>query len=140
MLFQVDYILGENPMKMSYLVGFGDEYPTHVYHRGASIPWDHKQHHCAEGDKWLNAKEPNPNQISGAMVGGPDHNDIFLDERNKPWFTEPTISGNAGLLAALIAHHDSPLMSSDHFHASSSNGLNLGIDMMGIFQNIHQLP
>ncbi|KAK1361349.1 Endoglucanase [Heracleum sosnowskyi] len=137
---QVDYILGDNPMKMSYIVGFGDKYPTHVYHRGASIPWDHRRHECAEGDKWLNSKEPNPNQILGAMVGGPDHNDIFLDDRDKPWFTEATISSNAGLLAALIAHHDSPLKSQDNLNASSSNGLNLGIDMMGIFQNIHILP
>ncbi|KAL8106553.1 hypothetical protein AgCh_023353 [Apium graveolens] len=137
---QVDYILGDNPMKMSYIVGFGDEYPTHVHHRGASIPWDHKEYSCAQGDKWLNAKEPNPNQILGAMVGGPDQSDIFFDYREKPWFTEPTISGNAGLLAALIAHHDSLLTSRDKFNPSTSNGLNLGIDMMGIFQNIHLLP
>ncbi|KAE8724216.1 Endoglucanase 11 [Hibiscus syriacus] len=34
---QVDYILGSNPMNMSYLVGYGSKYPTRVHHRGASI-------------------------------------------------------------------------------------------------------
>uniref|UniRef100_A0A0V0HTF6 Endoglucanase n=1 Tax=Solanum chacoense TaxID=4108 RepID=A0A0V0HTF6_SOLCH len=34
---QVDYILGENPQKMSYMVGFGTNYPQEVHHRGASI-------------------------------------------------------------------------------------------------------
>lgn len=130
-------------MKMSYMVGFGDKYPTHVHHRAASIPWDHLRHSCEEGDKWLNTKEANPNNILGAMVGGPDQNDIFLDERDKPWFTEPTISSNAGLVAALIAHHDPPIIRHDHdssYNASTSNGLNLGIDMIGIYENIHLVP
>ncbi|OAY78565.1 Endoglucanase 12 [Ananas comosus] len=35
---QVDYVLGNNPRKMSYLVGYGSNYPKHVHHRGASIP------------------------------------------------------------------------------------------------------
>ncbi|KAM3281999.1 hypothetical protein P3S67_027646 [Capsicum chacoense] len=34
---QVDYILGENPRKMSYMVGFGTNYPQQIHHRGASI-------------------------------------------------------------------------------------------------------
>lgn len=130
-------------MKTSYMVGFTDTYPTHVHHRAASIPWDHVQYSCAEGDKWLNTNEPNPNILFGAMVGGPDQNDNFLDERDKPWFTEPTISSNAGLVAALIAHYDpSMLRRKGEFslNASNSNGLNLGIDMNGIFQNIHLVP
>ncbi|CAA7047458.1 unnamed protein product [Microthlaspi erraticum] len=35
---QVDYILGNNPMKMSYMVGFGSKYPTQPHHRGSSLP------------------------------------------------------------------------------------------------------
>ncbi|KAI4315468.1 hypothetical protein L6164_028273 [Bauhinia variegata] len=34
---QVDYILGNNPMKMSYMVGFGSKYPRQLHHRGSSI-------------------------------------------------------------------------------------------------------
>ncbi|KAL2232276.1 UNVERIFIED_CONTAM: Endoglucanase 10 [Sesamum indicum] len=128
---QVYYILGDNPMKISYMVGNGDHYPTHVHHRGASIPWDGKQHSCYEGSAYLNSKGENPNKLVGAMVGGPDNNDIFLDDRNKPLFTEPSISSNAGLVAALIALLDPPNNSAD------SDGTHLGIDKMGIFKNVH---
>ncbi|KAL0438201.1 UNVERIFIED_CONTAM: Endoglucanase 9 [Sesamum latifolium] len=128
---QVYYILGDNPMKTSYMVGYGDRYPTHVHHRGASIPWDGKQHSCSEGSAYLNSKGENPNKLVGAMVGGPDNNDVFLDDRDKPLFTEPTISSNAGLVAALIALLDPPNNSAD------SDGGRLGIDKMGIFKNVH---
>ncbi|KAA8546532.1 hypothetical protein F0562_002729 [Nyssa sinensis] len=119
----------DNPMKMSYVVGLGDKYPTQAYHRGASIPWDGQWHSCAEGERWKNSKEPNPNLLLGAMVAGPDQNDIFLDERDKPWFTEPSISSNAGLVAALIALHDPPW-------TYESNGSNLGMDRTGMFDKI----
>ncbi|KAL5228944.1 hypothetical protein ABZP36_017209, partial [Zizania latifolia] len=34
---QVDYILGSNPMGISYMVGYGARYPQRAHHRGASI-------------------------------------------------------------------------------------------------------
>ncbi|KAJ1403397.1 Six-hairpin glycosidase superfamily [Sesbania bispinosa] len=74
---QIDYILGKNPMKMSYVVGGG---------------W-----------KWRDTSKPNPNTITGAMVGGPDRFDQFHDSRNNYNYTEPTLAGNAGLVAALIS-------------------------------------
>ena len=43
---QVNYILGDNPMKMSYMVGIADYYPTQVHHRSTSIPWDGQYHSC----------------------------------------------------------------------------------------------
>ncbi|KAJ4831832.1 hypothetical protein Tsubulata_010209, partial [Turnera subulata] len=92
----INYILGDNPMKLSYMVGFGDKYPTQVHHRAASIPWDRGTHYsCPEGERWLYSKQPNPNILYGAMVSGPDTFDNFLDEREQPWFTEPTIASNA---------------------------------------------
>lgn len=118
-------------MKMSYVVGFGDHFPTQVHHRSASIPWDGRTYSCEEGARWQNSIAANPHVLLGAMVAGPDQFDNFLDERDKPWFTEPTIASNAGLVAALIALHDPPL------HSSNSNGFNLGIDQMAIFRNIH---
>lgn len=36
------------------------------------------------------------------MVGGPDHNDGFRDRRSNYNYIEPTIAGNAGLVAALV--------------------------------------
>ena len=117
-------------MKMSYVVGFGESYPVHVHHRSSSIPWDGHQYSCEDGDKWLYSEQPNPNTLLGAMVGGPDQHDKFLDDRKKPWFTEPSISSNAGLVAALIALHNPPCESSNFSCVGS------GIDKMGIFTNI----
>lgn len=99
----MDYILGENPLKMSYVVGFGNKYPTHVHHRAASIPSDNVKYSCTGGYKWRDTKNPNPHNITGAMVGGPDKFDKFHDVRGNYSYTEPTMAGNAGLVAALAS-------------------------------------
>lgn len=100
---QIDYILGKNPMKMSYVVGFGAKYPKHVHHRGASIPNDHKKYSCTGGWKWRDTRNNNPNTINGAMVAGPDRFDQFKDVRANYSYNEPTLAGNAGLVAALVS-------------------------------------
>ncbi|VFQ98298.1 unnamed protein product [Cuscuta campestris] len=70
---QVDYILGENPARMSYMVGYGVNYPKHVHHRGSSLP-SVKDHPAFIGSDFdaLNSPNPNPNLLVGAVVGGPD--------------------------------------------------------------------
>ncbi|XP_031118919.1 endoglucanase 25-like [Ipomoea triloba] len=100
---QIDYILGKNPRKMSYVVGFGNHYPKHVHHRGASIPKNKVRYNCKGGWKWRDSKKPNPNILVGAMVAGPDVHDGFHDVRTNYNYTEPTLAGNAGLVAALVA-------------------------------------
>ncbi|XP_020571498.1 endoglucanase 12-like [Phalaenopsis equestris] len=100
---QINYVLGDNPRKMSYVVGYGRNYPRHVHHRGASIPHNGVKYSCTGGWKWRDAKTPNPNTITGAMVGGPDKHDGFSDVRTNYNYTEPTLAGNAGLVAALIS-------------------------------------
>ncbi|XP_078173070.1 endoglucanase 12-like [Carex rostrata] len=100
---QVDYVLGNNPKKMSYIVGYGKNYPEHVHHRGASIPRDGTKYSCTGGFKWRDSKNPNPNLITGAMAPGPDRFDGFIDSRKNYSYTEPTLAGNAGLVAALIS-------------------------------------
>ncbi|KAK6792234.1 hypothetical protein RDI58_011315 [Solanum bulbocastanum] len=127
---QVNYILGDNPLKMSYVVGYGHTYPVQVHHRAASIPWYGERRTCSEGSQWLNSRRENPNTILGAMVAGPNKDDVFSDERIKPWFTEPSIASNAGLVAALVALHDPP--------TGSSLG-NLGIDKHGMFENVKEV-
>ncbi|KAF6154212.1 hypothetical protein GIB67_035873 [Kingdonia uniflora] len=99
---QIDYILGKNPRKMSYLVGYGSNYPKHVHHRGASIPNNRVRYNCKGGWKWRDSSKPNPNIAIGAMVAGPDKNDGFRDVRSNYNYTEPTVAGNAGLVAALV--------------------------------------
>ncbi|KAG5548906.1 hypothetical protein RHGRI_014312 [Rhododendron griersonianum] len=100
---QIDYILGKNPRGMSYVVGFGNHYPKHVHHRGASIPKNKVKYNCKGGWKWRDTSKPNPNTLVGAMVAGPDKHDGFHDVRTNYNYTEPTIAGNAGLVAALVA-------------------------------------
>ena len=99
----MDYILGKNPRKMSYVVGYGKKFPRHVHHRAASIPNDKKFYSCTDGFKWRDTSNPNPHNITGAMVGGPDQFDRFRDVRSLNKYTEPTLAGNAGLVAALAS-------------------------------------
>ncbi|GAV81923.1 Glyco_hydro_9 domain-containing protein [Cephalotus follicularis] len=100
---QVDYILGKNPMNMSYVVGYGNKSPRHVHHRGASTPNNHIKYSCKGGWQWFWDSKPNPNNITGAMVAGPDRFDQFHDVRSNYSYTEPTLAGNAGLVAALTS-------------------------------------
>nr|QCQ73722.1 endo-(1,4)-beta-D-glucanase [Litchi chinensis] len=100
---QMDYILGKNPQRMSYVVGFSDRFPQHVLHREASISRNKKTYSCQAGQKWRDSLKPNPNIIVEAMVGGPDQKDNFRDIRSNYNYTEPTIAGNAGLVPALMA-------------------------------------
>ncbi|KAK9106333.1 hypothetical protein Syun_022344 [Stephania yunnanensis] len=99
---QADYILGKNPKSMSYIVGYGAKYPVHVHHRDASIASTyvlHTQVGCVEGfEKWYRRAEADPNVIVGALVGGPNRNDEFSDDRSNYEETEPTISAAAPLL------------------------------------------
>ncbi|KAJ4783796.1 Endoglucanase [Rhynchospora pubera] len=100
---QADYLLGDNPMKMSYLVGYGGNYPQQVHHRGASIPVDANT--GCKGFQWLSSNSPNPNVATGALVGGPFKNDSFIDSRNNSMQTEPSTYNSAvlvGLLSGLV--------------------------------------
>ncbi|CAL0326995.1 unnamed protein product [Lupinus luteus] len=101
---QADYVLGKNPMEMSFVVGYGDKFPEFVHHRGASIPKDSTTN-CKDGFKWLDSTDPNPNVATGALVGGPFLNETFIDSRNNSMQTEPTTYNNAilvGLLSSLV--------------------------------------
>lgn len=122
---QADYILGSNPMAMSYLVGHGLNFPQRVHHRGASIE-SYKENKgfigCTEGfDNWFARPDPNPNVVVGALVGGPDENDQFRDQRSNFQQTEACTYNTAALVGVLAklhrlySHqsHDSPLIVSN---------------------------
>ncbi|KAL1222614.1 Endoglucanase 20 [Cardamine amara subsp. amara] len=105
---QVDYILGSNPMKMSYMVGFGTKYPTQPHHRGSSLPSKQSKPEkigCNGGYSYYNSDKPNPNVHTGAIVGGPNSTDQYSDKRSDYSHAEPTTYINAafiGPVAALI--------------------------------------
>lgn len=109
---QVDYILGDNPRATSYMVGYGNNYPQRVHHRGSSIvsiKANPKFVSCNGGyATWFSSKKSNTNILTGAIVGGPDAYDDFADERKNYEQTEPATYNNApliGVLARLSGGH-----------------------------------
>jgi hypothetical protein len=101
---QVDYILGKNPAGTSFMVGFGDRYPRRLHHRGASMP-SVRAHParigCDQGFAYLHSAAPDANVLVGAVVGGPDARDGFVDDRDSYGQTEPATYINAPLVGVL---------------------------------------
>ncbi|RAL51638.1 hypothetical protein DM860_010356 [Cuscuta australis] len=107
---QADYILGNNRLGMSYLVGYGSNFPKYVHHRGASIPVQYKTSSSSSNTDWIGNPNPNPILLLGAVVGGPDANDNFEDKRDNYEQTEATMNTAAtmyGLLAKLSSSSSS---------------------------------
>lgn len=88
---QMDYILGDNPMKRSYEVGFSDISAKHPHHR------------AAHGSKTLSMNDPveHRHTLWGALVGGPDATDNHNDETTDFVSNEVAIDYNAGFVGAL---------------------------------------
>ena len=85
-LFWFDYILGDNPRATSYMVGYGSNYPLQVHQRSSSII-SYKVNplfvsYIRGYSTWFSNKGSDPNVLHGALVGGPDQNDNFADERD----------------------------------------------------------
>lgn len=107
----MDYLLGSNPLGRSYMVGFGNKSPTQAHHRGASVPQLAlgAQVNCATSfANWFNKDAPNPYELTGAIVGGPDRYDNFDDKRWDSSKLEPTTYINSlsiGVLAKLAGRN-----------------------------------
>lgn len=100
-------------MGFSYLVGFGPKYPLRVHHRGASVPSfrDNKEFiGCTEGyNNWYGHPNPNHNVLIGALVGGPNDQDEFVDKRsNYPQIEACTynVAPLVGVFAKLHSLHN----------------------------------
>ncbi|CAH8360758.1 unnamed protein product [Eruca vesicaria subsp. sativa] len=106
---QIDYILGHNPKGRSYMVGFGPNPPKQAHHRGASVPISEANAPLScplSFVKWFNKNQPNANELTGAILGGPDRQDNFQDFRWTSVYTEPCTYINSiavGILAKLAA-------------------------------------
>ncbi|GLJ24978.1 hypothetical protein SUGI_0478230 [Cryptomeria japonica] len=102
---QIDYLLGKNPLGISYMVGYGSKYPSQAHHRGASIVSVHQQPgkiECVEGFMdWFPKDSSNPNTLIGAIVGGPDKYDRFQDLRTESSMLEPATYINSPLVGVL---------------------------------------
>lgn len=85
---QVDYILGNNPRNMSYLIGFtgfGNSFPSSPHHRGANPGLQGSAEH----------------ELTGALVGGPDKYDNFSDDPGAYEYTEVALDYNASFVSAV---------------------------------------
>jgi len=94
-------------MGVSYMVGFSSKFPRRIHHRGSSIPSIKalsRKVTCNEGfSSWLPASDPNQNIHVGAIVGGPDGNDQFPDNRGDSTHSEPATYINAAFVGACAA-------------------------------------
>jgi endoglucanase len=85
---QVDYALGANPYGRSYLVGFGNQPFNHVHHRGAYGAWAGFEHFISGK---VDDRSTNRHILYGALVAGPDNNDVFLcGKASRKWLPNGT--------------------------------------------------
>jgi hypothetical protein len=91
---QIDYMLGNNPANLSYEVGFGTAYPKFPHHRAASGRMEAAPAYETKAD-------PEKHLLYGALVGGPDANDVYNDAVDQYAYTEVAIDYNAGFVGAL---------------------------------------
>jgi hypothetical protein len=90
---QIRYMLGDNPRRSSYVVGFGSNPPVRAHHRAASGVGD-------PGDP-----AENRHVLYGALVGGPSAPDdnAYVDDRSNYITNEVALDYNAGFTGALAA-------------------------------------
>ena len=91
---QIDYILGDNPAGVNYVVGAEENSPKSVHHRGAS-------------GVNMPSSQPSFNiyTLYGALAGGPGPNDSYKDDRSNYEMNEVALDYNAAFtmdLAALV--------------------------------------
>jgi len=91
---QVDYALGSSGR--SYVVGFGENPPQRPHHRTAHSSWVDT------------ADEPDYHRhiLYGALVGGPDQNDKYVDSVADYVQNEVACDYNAGFVGALAKMYD----------------------------------
>ncbi|KAI9230747.1 MAG: beta-1,4-endoglucanase, partial [Piptocephalis tieghemiana] len=93
---QVDYLLGKNPAKRSYLVGADLTSPLRTHHAAA-----HGVQPPGKGWDLYESASPNRYVLWGAIVGGPGKKDDFRDARGDFKGNEPAMDYNAVLVASL---------------------------------------
>lgn len=95
---QIDYMLGST--LHSFVVGYGENAPERVHHAAASCP---DLPEVCDPEWAMTQSGPNPQTVWGALAGGPDENDVFVDDREDYVHNEIALDYNAGYTAALAA-------------------------------------
>ena len=89
--YQMDHILGNNSRGYSFLIGYGDKWPTHIHHRAANpgngdTPGQNGDANADTAAKYTNY---------GMLVGGDDSSGNYLDTTKEYQFTEPALDYNS---------------------------------------------
>ncbi|XP_061163624.1 endoglucanase 4-like [Saccostrea echinata] len=92
---QIGYALGDSGR--SFVVGFGTNPPKRPHHRSSSCP--SRPSPCSFADQ--QQPGPNPHTLYGALVGGPNGNDQYTDDRKDYVSNEVACDYNAGFQSAV---------------------------------------
>lgn len=93
-LSQINYALGDNPRNSSYVVGFGTNPSQNPHHRTAHGAWANNQNGPPEQTR---------HTLYGALVGGPNNDDSYEDDRSNYINNEVACDYNSGFSGALAA-------------------------------------
>jgi len=100
---QINYILGDSGR--SYMVGFGQNYPQFIHHKGtynSILRWDTRGEDVdVIREDFQSKARPQEHILYGALVGGPAVGDSYSNSRGDYRQTEVSIDYNAGLTGAL---------------------------------------
>ncbi|MBQ9809046.1 MAG: glycoside hydrolase family 9 protein [Ruminococcus sp.] len=88
---QMNYVLGDNPINQSYVVGYGENPAHNAHHRTAHCSW--------KNDLFIPVD--NRHTLYGALVGGPTEAGAYVDDRNNYINNEVATDYNAGFTALL---------------------------------------
>lgn len=116
---QMRYILGENPNKRCYVVGYNANSSKYPHHRAASRSGDAGQ---VREDRYT---------LLGALVGGPKKDGTYHDSQNDYVANEVALDYNAGLVGAAaglyLAYKDTDLPSHSNLLAAKEELEAIGV-------------
>ncbi|MDE6789376.1 MAG: glycoside hydrolase family 9 protein, partial [Ruminococcus sp.] len=93
---QINYVLGDNPTGQSYVVGYGEKPAHNAHHRTAHSSWKND----------IYTPVQNRHILYGALVGGPNQDGSYEDDRNNYINNEVATDYNAGFTALLCKMTD----------------------------------
>ncbi len=82
--FQMDHILGDNSLGYSFLLGYGDKWPSHIHHRAAN-PGENGE---------TSAANPSAKYTNYGMLVGGDDTSGYQDHADKYQYTEGALDYN----------------------------------------------
>ena len=121
-LGQMQYLMGSNKDKRNFIVGYNENSPKYIHHRAAS----------GYNDVNANATTPLKYTIYGALAGGPNDQDKYIDKANEYQYAEVAIDYNAGFvgaLAGLYLQEKNGQFKDDQYLATSKTGEMEGVSI-----------